>query len=159
MISLLLAAVLVLATQNWLLGLLMFIVTAAAVVWVKRSDLMQERLLMRYLDDLSSGVSVGTVYAVRNLPLGIAVVDEKKKLVWANGVFRSWIAGTEEGTPLRDIIQGQKVAKLWGKAGWFDCHAGGTFSVYSINGFLLMSRTEHLSWCFTSWTGAMWRNL
>lgn len=40
MISLLLAAVLVLATQNWLLGLLMFIVTAAAVVWVKRSDLM-----------------------------------------------------------------------------------------------------------------------
>ena len=98
MISLLLAAVLVLATQNWLLGLLMFIVTAAAVVWVKRSDLMQERLLMRYLDDLSSGVSVGTVYAVRNLPLGIAVVDEKKKLVWANGVFRSWIAGTEEGT-------------------------------------------------------------
>lgn len=79
MISLLLAAVLVLATQNWLLGLLMFIVTAAAVVWVKRSDLMQERLLMRYLDDLSSGVSVGTVYAVRNLPLGIAVVDEKKK--------------------------------------------------------------------------------
>ena len=127
MISLLLAAVLVLATQNWLLGLLMFIVTAAAVVWVKRSDLMQERLLMRYLDDLSSGVSVGTVYAVRNLPLGIAVVDEKKKLVWANGVFRSWIAGTEEGTPLRDIIQGQKVAKLWGKAGWFDCHAGGTF--------------------------------
>lgn len=78
MISLLLAAVLVLATQNWLLGLLMFIVTAAAVVWVKRSDLMQERLLMRYLDDLSSGVSVGTVYAVRNLPLGIAVVDEKK---------------------------------------------------------------------------------
>ena len=49
MISLLLAAVLVLATQNWLLGLLMFIVTAAAVVWVKRSDLMQERLLMRYL--------------------------------------------------------------------------------------------------------------
>mgnify|MGYP006923436921 CR=1 FL=1 len=35
MISLLLAAVLVLATQNWLLGLLMFIVTAAAVVWVK----------------------------------------------------------------------------------------------------------------------------
>ena len=38
MISLLLAAVLVLATQNWLLGLLMFIVTAAAVVWVKRSD-------------------------------------------------------------------------------------------------------------------------
>ena len=51
----------------------------------------------------------------------------RKKLVWANGVFRSWIAGTEEGTPLRDIIQGQKVAKLWGKAGWFDCHAGGTF--------------------------------
>ena len=142
MISLLLAAVLVLATQNWLLGLLMFIVTAAAVVWVKRSDLMQERLLMRYLDDLSSGVSVGTVYAVRNLPLGIAVVDEKKKLVWANGVFRSWIAGTEGG-----------------RRGGLTAMREERFSVYSINGFLLMSRTEHLSWCFTSWTGAMWRNL
>ena len=80
MISLLLAAVLVLATQNWLLGLLMFIVTAAAVVWVKRSDLMQERLLMRYLDDLSSGVSVGTVYAVRNLPNCRCGREEKARL-------------------------------------------------------------------------------
>lgn len=117
MISLLLAAVLVLATQNWLLGLLMFIVTAAAVVWVKRSDLMQERLLMRYLDDLSSGVSVGTVYAVRNLPLGIAVVDEKKKLVWANGVFRSWIAGTEEGNASPGYYPGTESSQALGEGG------------------------------------------
>ncbi len=127
MIGLLLIAVILLATQNWQLGLLLFIIVAAAIVWMKRSDFMQERLLMRYLDDLSSGVSAGTVYAVRNLPIGIAVMDDKKKLVWANGVFRSWVSVAEEGTPFREIIQGQRISKIWEKTGWFECHADGSF--------------------------------
>ena len=126
MIILLLLAVVILATQNWQLGLLLFIVVAACIVWIKRRDMMQERLLMQYLDNLSYAVSAGTSYAVKNLPVGIAVMDEKKKLVWTNGVFRSWISSAEEGTSFRDIVQGQKVFKIWGKTGWFDCYSEGT---------------------------------
>ena len=127
MIALLLLSVALLATQNWQLGLLLFIVVAACIVWMKRCDMMQEKLLMNYLDHLSAGVSAGTSYAVRNLPLGIAVMDEKKKLVWANGVFRSWMTHAEEGMPFREVIQGQKVSKLWEKTGWFDCYSEGNF--------------------------------
>lgn len=65
MIGLLLLAALLLATQNWPLGLLFFILVAGVIVYVKRSDYRQEKKLLRYLDDLSSGVSAGTVYAVK----------------------------------------------------------------------------------------------
>ncbi len=121
----LLAAVILLATQNWQLGLLLFIVVAAVIVWMKRSDMMQEKLLIGYLDHLSSGVTTGTAYAIKNLPMGIAVMDEKKKLVWANSVFRSWISDADEAVPFRELIQGQRVSKIWGKTGWFDCYAKG----------------------------------
>ena len=83
---------------------------------------------MRYLDDLSSGVSAGSVYAVKNLPVGIAMMDEKKELVWANDVFRGWMGqDVQEGVRFQDLITGQKMSKIWGKTGWFDCHAGGTY--------------------------------
>lgn len=111
----------------------MFIVTAAAVVWVKRSDPARSGFSCGTLMIIIS-VSVGTVYAVRNLRWNCRCGREEK-LVWANGVFRSWIAGTKRDY-LRDIIQGQKVAKLW-EGGGLTASVGGRFSVYSINGFLL----------------------
>lgn len=128
LIGVLLLAVALLATQNWMLGLLVFIVAAACILYVKRSDYYQERKLISYLDDLSTGVSAGTVYAVKNLPMGIAMMDEKKELVWANNVFRNWVGkDAEDGVRFQNLVTGQKIAKIWGKTGWFDCHAGGTF--------------------------------
>lgn len=128
MIGLLLLAALLLATQNWPLGLLFFILVAGVIVYVKRSDYRQEKKLLRYLDDLSSGVSAGTVYAVKNLPVGIAMMDEKKELVWANNVFRGWLGeGAKVGVRFQDLITGQKISKIWGKTGWFECHAGESF--------------------------------
>ena len=128
MLILLLAATAVLAAQNWQLGLLFFIVMAGCIVYIKRCDFDQEKRLLRYLDDLSAGVSAGTVYAVKNLPVGIAMVDEKKELVWSNNVFRNWVGkDAEEGTRFQNLVTGQKISKIWGKTGWFDCYAGGTF--------------------------------
>ena len=127
-VTLLLLAVIMLATQNWQLGVLLFIIVAGCIVYTKRCDLTQEKKLMKYLDDLSAGVSAGTVYAVKNLPVGIAMMDSGKELVWTNGVFRSWLGDdAQEGASLQDLITGQKISKIWGKTGWFDCHANGTF--------------------------------
>lgn len=126
-VTLLLLAVIMLATQNWQLGVLLFIIVAGCIVYTKRCDLTQEKKLMKYLDDLSAGVSAGTVYAVKNLPVGIAMMDSGKELVWTNGVFRSWLGDdAQEGASLQDLITGQKISKIWGKTGWFDCHANGT---------------------------------
>ena len=127
-VTLLLLAVIMLATQNWQLGVLLFIIVAGCIVYTKRCDLTQEKKLMKYLDDLSAGVSAGPVYAVKNLPIGIAMMDSGKELVWTNGVFRSWLGDdAQEGASLQDLITGQKISKIWGKTGWFDCHANGTF--------------------------------
>lgn len=126
-VTLLLLAVIMLATQNLQLGVLLFIIVAGCIVYTKRCDLTQEKKLMKYLDDLSAGVSAGTVYAVKNLPVGIAMMDSGKELVWTNGVFRSWLGDdAQEGASLQDLITGQKISKIWGKTGWFDCHANGT---------------------------------
>lgn len=128
LVALLLIGVLMLATQNWQLGLLFFIVIAGFLTYVKRCDYYQEHKLMQYLNDLSFGVSVGSSYAVKNLPVGIAMMDEKKELVWANDVFRTWVGqDIHEGIRFQDLVTGQKISKIWGKTGWFDCHAGGTY--------------------------------
>lgn len=128
LIVLLIIAVLLLVSQNLVLGILLLIVVAGCLVYVKRSDDGQERKLMRYLDGLSAGVSAGTVYAVKNLPVGIAMMDDTRELVWANNVFRSWGGdGVREGVRFQDLIVGQKLAKIWGKTGWFDCHVNNAY--------------------------------
>ena len=91
------------------------------VVVIEKNDYKQERILLNYLDELSAGVEAGTIYAVKNLPLGISLMDEKRQFVWANGVFRSWLkADIEEDNLFKDVFSGVRISKIWGKTGWFD---------------------------------------
>lgn len=119
---LLVITLLALASQNWMLGLLAAILDLGCLLFIKKRDMDQEKILMKYLDDLSAGVEAGTVYAVKNLPLGIAMINEKRHVVWSNGVFRSWTKseGSDE-TEIDRILPGTHAARLWGKSGWFDC--------------------------------------
>ena len=111
-----------LVSQNWVLGVLLAIIDMACVIFIKKNDLEQEKILMQYLDDLSAGVEAGTVYAVKNLPLGIAMVNDKRRVVWANDVFRTWVkAEGEESAEIDRLLPGTHAARLWGKSGWFDC--------------------------------------
>lgn len=115
---------LALASQNWIIGLLLAIVDLACILFIKKKSLEQEKILMRYLDDLSAGVEAGTVYAVRNLPVGIAMMDEKRRLVWANDIFRTWVKNDSSAeTEIDRVLPGAHASRLWGKSGWFDCDA------------------------------------
>ena len=107
--------------MNWMLGLLTAIVIIGFVIVIEKNDYKQERILLNYLDELSAGVEAGTIYAVKNLPLGISLMDEKRQFVWANGVFRSWLkADIEEDNLFKDVFSGVRISKIWGKTGWFD---------------------------------------
>lgn len=126
--GLVIVTLLALVSQNWVIGLLLAIVDIACVVFIKKNDLEQEKILMKYLDDLSSGVEAGTVYAVKNLPIGIAMMDEKRRLVWANDVFRAWVEKSgEEEMEMDRLLPGAHVSRLWGKSGWFDCQVRDTY--------------------------------
>lgn len=115
---------LALASQNWIIGLLLAIVDLACILFIKKKSLEQEKVLMRYLDDLSAGVEAGTVYAVRNLPVGIAMMDEKRRIVWANDIFRTWVKNDSSAeTEIDRVLPGAHASRLWGKSGWFDCDA------------------------------------
>ena len=121
-------AIVALACQNWVFGLLLAIVALAFILFVKKKGYEQERVLMQYLDDLSQGVEAGTTYAVKNLPLGIAMMDEKRQVIWANDVFRDWAdAEHEEDMALDHLLPGIHPSKLWGKSGWLDCQKGEIF--------------------------------
>lgn len=111
----------VIGCLNWMLGLLTAIVIIGFVIVIEKNDYKQERILLNYLDELSAGVEAGTIYAVKNLPLGISLMDEKRQFVWANGVFRSWLkADIEEDDLFKDVFSGVRISKIWGKTGWFD---------------------------------------
>lgn len=111
----------VIGCLNWMLGLLTAIVIIGFVIVIEKNDYKQERILLNYLDELSVGVEAGTIYAVKNLPLGISLMDEKRQFVWANGVFRSWLkADIEEDNLFKDVFSGVRISKIWGKTGWFD---------------------------------------
>ena len=111
----------VIGCLNWMLGLLTAIIIIGFVIVIEKNDYKQERILLNYLDELSAGVEAGTIYAVKNLPLGISLMDEKRQFVWANGVFRSWLkADIEEDNLFKDVFSGVRISKIWGKTGWFD---------------------------------------
>ena len=102
----------VIGCLNWMLGLLTAIVIIGFVIVIEKNDYKQERILLNYLDELSAGVEAGTIYAVKNLPLGISLMDEKRQFVWANGVFRSWLkADIEEDNRLKMYSQACASAK------------------------------------------------
>ncbi len=125
---LVIVTLLALVSQNWVLGVLLAIIDMACVIFIKKNDLEQEKILMKYLDDLSAGVEAGTVYAVKNLPLGIAMVNDKRRLVWANDIFRTWVKAEAEGeTEIDRLLPGTHAARLWGKSGWFDCAVKGAY--------------------------------
>ncbi len=111
-----------LACQNWVFGALFGIIDLAVVLFIKKKSYEQEERLMRYLDDLSVAVEAGTTYAVKNLPLGIAMMDEKRQVVWANEVFRNWAdIEHERDMELDHLLPGVHASRLFGKTGWFDC--------------------------------------
>lgn len=125
---LVIVTLLALVSQNWVLGVLLAIIDMACVIFIKKNDLEQEKILMKYLDDLSAGVEAGTVYAVKNLPLGIAMVNDKRRLVWANDIFRTWVKAEGDGeTEIDRLLPGTHAARLWGKSGWFDCAVKGAY--------------------------------
>lgn len=84
------------------------------------------------------------------------MMDEKKELVWANNVFRGWLGeGAKVGVRFQDLITGQKISKIWGKTGWFECHAGESFFRVFTNFWIPERRMIRTSWFSISWTARM----
>lgn len=136
------ALLLVLAYFNWVVAGLCAILVLGVYLVTKRSELDQERVITDYLDSVAGSVTQASNYAIRNLPIGIAIVDEKSHLVWGNSVFRDWLTDMEEGERLQRLLPDRQLSKLWGKSGYFFSQVEGYYYrvVYK---YLNMSDEEH----------------
>lgn len=85
----------------------------------KKREREQAAELTEYLDSVSASVTEASLYATKNLPIGIAIIDEKSQLVWGNSVFRDWVQDIEDGERLQRLLPHTQLAKLWGKSGYF----------------------------------------
>ena len=137
-----------LALQNWMLGVLTAIVIAGLGIIIERNDYKQERILLAYLDELSAGVEAGTIYAVKNLPLGIAMIDENRKFVWANGVFaHGLMQSLAKRIILKISLQMFGFLRFGGKPDGMTLIMKKVITVCFINLFLQLKKTDLLLWC------------
>lgn len=92
----------------------------------RERHLQRQKELSAYLDLMSENIGQAARYALQNLPLAIAIVDETGKLHWFNSVLAAW-SGTElaPGDRLAGFWPEIDLARLWGKAGFETFHVGG----------------------------------
>ena len=86
--------------EKWL-ALIGVILLYAMYYFGRRRYSQREKALTRYLESVISNVDKATYYALQELPMAIAIVDEAQQIHWRNHVFAEWFG--------EDAIEGQRV--------------------------------------------------
>lgn len=121
------ALLIILAYFNWIVAVLCAILVLGVYLVTKKGELEQEKVITDYLDSVSASVTQASNYAIRNLPIGIAIIDEKSHLIWTNSVLRDWLKEVEEGDRLQKVLPDTQLSKLWGKSGYFFAEVEGSY--------------------------------
>lgn len=119
--------ILVLAWLNPIVAGLCTLVAFGVYLVLRKTEIEQERVWRHYLNAVSASVTEASLYATQNLPIGIAIIDEKSMLVWSNSVFRDWVQELKEGDRLQKLLPQTQLAKLWGKSGYFSARIGDSY--------------------------------
>lgn len=117
----------VLAWLNPIVAGLCALVAFGVYLVLRKTEIEQERVWRHYLNAVSASVTEASLYATQNLPIGIAIIDEKSMLVWSNSVFRDWVQELKEGDRLQKLLPQTQLAKLWGKSGYFSARIGDSY--------------------------------
>lgn len=111
---------LVLSWYNLMVGMLCAIVAIAALFFVIRNSRKRRDDLASYIEMMVNNVEHSNNYALQNLPLAIAVVDNKSHICWSNSVFKDWFGFDIEKTQRLSLISSAlRLEKVWGKSGHF----------------------------------------
>ncbi len=92
----------------------------------RERHLERQKELSAYLDLMCDNIGQAARYALQNLPLAIAIVDEGGKCHWRNSVFADWL-GDElaPGDGIARFWPDIDLPRLWGKTGFETFHARG----------------------------------
>lgn len=86
--------------EKWL-ALIGVILLYVMYYFGRRRYSQREKALTRYLESVISNVDKATYYAMQELPMAIAIIDEAQQIHWRNHVFAEWFG--------EDAIEGQRV--------------------------------------------------
>lgn len=111
------------AWANWQMALLCAIVVLALLLYVGRRAIRRRDKLLHYIKTMIANVDEISTYALQNLPMAMAIIDNKSHICWSNSVFRDWLGGeTEKTQRLSGVMPALRMDKLWGKSGFLTEH-------------------------------------
>lgn len=94
------------------------IFSIVAVIWVARSRQRKKSLkLAHYLDEITNSIERATFFALSELPIAIAVFDEKGALRWQNKLLTQWFFDKEDFEDIDDVLPGLSVEKIEAEKG------------------------------------------
>lgn len=99
------ALLVVIVYYNYYVAALGAVLLYVLYLYGRERQVEQQKQIKAYLDTMSNHVDKASVYALQNLPLAIAIIDEAGMLYWHNGVMANW-AGEK-------VIQGESLSKAW----------------------------------------------
>jgi c-di-AMP phosphodiesterase-like protein len=122
------ALLLVIVFYNKYVAILGVILLYALYLYGRERHLERRRELNAYLDVMSQNVGEASLYALQNLPLGIAIFDAAGRLHWRNGVFADWSGGElDAGDLITSAWPQLRLSSIWGKSGLQTVQTGSRF--------------------------------
>lgn len=112
-----------LAFHNWMVALVAALVAGTVFLCTRKSVKEHEEVIAEYIDTMTRNVDQASNYALQNLPMGIAIIDNKSRLCWSNSVFKDWMGTeTEKTQRLQLFFPSLRMDKIWGKSGFYTDH-------------------------------------
>ncbi len=113
---------------NWLIGVMATIVALAVYGGNYKTIYHRRRLAIESFDSMAHGVTQASNFALQNLPVAIAVVNQDGVIGWSNSVFRDWIrADWDKPQNISTVLSHLRMDKVWGKSGFMKEHVDGRY--------------------------------
>jgi len=116
------------AWLNWQIAILATVVTVVIYLLNRKAITKEEASMHEQIDVLAKTVNQSANFAIQNLPIGIAIIDNKLRLCWSNSVFKDWLStDTEKTQKISGLLPSLRLDKVWGKSGFFNSEINGKY--------------------------------
>lgn len=116
---------LIIVFYNKYLAALGFILLVALYLYGRERYTEQQKAIHVYLDTMVHNVEEITTYALKNLPIAMALIDEEGTLQWCNGAMFEWLGpNLKAGDLILKVMPGLPLKEMMGHSGQQIVHLG-----------------------------------
>lgn len=111
------ALLMVIFYYNIYLAVLGAILVYALYLYGKERLKEGQKAFAEYIRSMKHSIDQASAYALQNLPIAIAIVDQGGRLNWCNGILKEWVGDIPPGQPLTEAFSGLDISAIWGSDG------------------------------------------